>query len=1156
MARISNIKLRRSATAGAIPTTSNLDLGELALNTYDGKLYMKKSVGGTDSIQEIGASSAGAADIVKYFRYVATSTQTSFSGSDSNSNTLTYVVSAIDVHLNGILLDPSQDYTANNGSTVVLTSGATVGDILQITAYYRTIGTGDDVVQAFTGDGSAYSFTLSTNPIDENQTLIYIDGVYQNKSAYTVSGTTLSFGSGNVPASGAVIEVVTHSSNLTATNIADLTITGDFTTNTISASGTITGNLTGNVTGNTSGSAGTVTSLSGHDTDDLSEGSSNLYYTTARFNSALASANSGSLSEGSNLYYTNARARGAISVTDSGGDGSLSYNSSTGVITYTGPSAAEVRAHFSAGSNITISGTGVIAGSAAYTDSDARGAISVTDAGGDGSLAYNSSTGVITYTGPSAAEVRAHLSAGTGMTFSGGAFATTITQYTTALARATISVTDAGGDGSLAYNNSTGVITYTGPSAAEVRAHISAGTGVAIASGAISIGQAVATTSDVTFNDVQVDGDQVITGNLTVNGTQTNINTATLSVEDLNITVGKLATTSAATNGAGLTFGAWSSGTIPTLTWDHSNARFAMNKSLAANIVGNLTGNVTGNTSGSSGSTTGNAATATALATARTIGGTSFDGTANIAVALSATATALATARTIGGVSFDGTANINLPGVNASGTQDTSGNAATATTAGTVTTAAQTAITSVGSLTGLDVNGAVTINDNLSLDGSNKELRFYEGANYVGFEAPALSANQIWVLPTADGTAGYALKTDGSGNLSWGLAGGNAFETIAVSGQSSLVADSSSDTLTIVGGTGITLTTAAGTDTLTITNTATGANAFGNVAVSGQTTCAADNTNDTLTLVAGSGMSITTNGTDTVTIAGAAGTNPLGTQLHTATNAQTVFAIGQTPASEDALMVFVEGVYQNKNSYTISGSNLTFDSGIQTGEEVVIHSVTNGINGTGQNVDIFTGNGSTHSYTLTVDPQTENNCFVFWDGVYQEKNQYTVSGTTLAFGGSNIPPSGTNIEVITPTVTAVNVPTQGSVVPNSMSTGGPSWDSAGAVTISESVQNTVTTNITNTTATTILSLPAATFRSAKVEISISDATSSDYEFVEVGMVHNGSVTSSTTYGQVYTGSASNGTITSGYSGSNMILQFTSANTNTLAIKAKYSALKV
>ncbi len=54
----------------------------------------------------------------------------------------------------------------------------------------------------------------------------------------------------------------------------------------------------------------------------------------------------------------------------------------------------------------------------------------------------------------------------------------------------------------------------------------------------------------------------------------------------------------------------------------------------------------------------GAATTAETLLTARTIGGTSFDGSANIAVALAATATALATARTIGGTSFDGTANI------------------------------------------------------------------------------------------------------------------------------------------------------------------------------------------------------------------------------------------------------------------------------------------------------------------------------------------------------------------------------------------------------------------------------------------------------------------------------------------------------------------
>ena len=67
------------------------------------------------------------------------------------------------------------------------------------------------------------------------------------------------------------------------------------------------------------------------------------------------------LGENTNLYYTDARSRAAVSVTDSGGDGSLAYNNSTGVITYTGPSSAEARAHFSVagGSGLTYnSGTG------------------------------------------------------------------------------------------------------------------------------------------------------------------------------------------------------------------------------------------------------------------------------------------------------------------------------------------------------------------------------------------------------------------------------------------------------------------------------------------------------------------------------------------------------------------------------------------------------------------------------------------------------------------------------------------------------------------------------------------------------------------------------------------------------------------------------
>ena len=121
--------------------------------------------------------------------------------------------------------------------------------------------------------------------------------------------------------------------------------------------------------------------------------------------------------------------------------------------------------------------------------------------------------------------------------------------------------------------------------------------------------------------------------------------------------------------------------------------------------------------------TSGNAATATALETARTIGGTSFDGTANIAVGLAATATALASARTIGGVSFDGTGNIDLPGVNSSGNQHTSGNAATVTTNANLTGN----VTSSGNATTLVLNdlAAATVsvaNDSIAIidaDGSN-----------------------------------------------------------------------------------------------------------------------------------------------------------------------------------------------------------------------------------------------------------------------------------------------------------------------------------------------------------------------------------------------------------------------------------------------------
>lgn len=130
--------------------------------------------------------------------------------------------------------------------------------------------------------------------------------------------------------------------------------------------------------------------------DEITEGSTNLYFTTERARNAISAGTGISITNGeistTVTQYTDADARSAISVS-----GDLSYDSATGVISYTEPTM--------------------------YADSDARAAISVTDAGGDGSLSYDNATGVITYTGPSASDVRAHFSAGTGITLTNGSIA-------------------------------------------------------------------------------------------------------------------------------------------------------------------------------------------------------------------------------------------------------------------------------------------------------------------------------------------------------------------------------------------------------------------------------------------------------------------------------------------------------------------------------------------------------------------------------------------------------------------------------------------------------------------------------------------------------------------------------------------------------------
>lgn len=125
-----------------------------------------------------------------------------------------------------------------------------------------------------------------------------------------------------------------------------------------------------------------------------------------------------------------------------------------------------------------------------------------------------------------------------------------------------------------------------------------------------AIGQAVATTSDVVFNNVTVNGtlssdditstninvsgNATITGNLTVQGTTTTVNSTAVAVSDINLTLAKDATTAAEANGAGLTV----AGASATLTYTNSNDRWNLNKDLnVANVYGALKGNADTSTS-------------------------------------------------------------------------------------------------------------------------------------------------------------------------------------------------------------------------------------------------------------------------------------------------------------------------------------------------------------------------------------------------------------------------------------------------------------------------------------------------------------------------------------------------------------------------------
>jgi hypothetical protein len=215
--------------------------------------------------------------------------------------------------------------------------------------------------------------------------------------------------------------------------------------------------------------------FAGNDTDDLSEGSSNQ-------------------------YFTNARARSAISVTDSGGDGSLGYDSSTGVITYTGPSATEVRAHLSVatGSGLTYNstsgefGTNAIPNSQLANSSLTVGSTSISLGGTATTVAGLTSLTSTTLEGSTTVRVGAADAANgillnsSGITFEGSSADANETVLTVANPTA---------DRTLTLPDNTGTILSTGSSIANANLANSA---ITVGSTSISLGATATTIAGVT----------------------------------------------------------------------------------------------------------------------------------------------------------------------------------------------------------------------------------------------------------------------------------------------------------------------------------------------------------------------------------------------------------------------------------------------------------------------------------------------------------------------------------------------------------------------------------------------------------------------------------------------------------------------------------
>ena len=379
----SKIIHKKSSVVNRVPVASDLQYGELAVNYADGYIYYKTS---GNAIGRFKDSDKLDSDIIQAINNVVdsdfiiqhTPTYVTKTGTQTLTNkTLTAPkfgdssqgfgqgYGGFSFNKNTQLGDSTQSIVSILSQDSSLNAGITIGVDNQTKNAIGTVLDRDNNV------GTMY-FSVGNNTTDIKFTRRAVEG-----STVAWDGVALNNNDDllTIDASG----VVKIPDNTAATNktsgalvvTGGLGVSGDIKASDIETSGNVQaqGSFIGNLTGQ-------VSTLSNHNTGGLSEGT-NKYYTPTRvdsdFDARLATKNTANLTEGSNKYYTSARAdsdaKHAVSVTDAGGDGSLSYNSSNGTITYQGPVAADTRAHFSGGTGVTITNGSIAIGQDVSTSS-------------------------------------------------------------------------------------------------------------------------------------------------------------------------------------------------------------------------------------------------------------------------------------------------------------------------------------------------------------------------------------------------------------------------------------------------------------------------------------------------------------------------------------------------------------------------------------------------------------------------------------------------------------------------------------------------------------------------------------------------------------------------------------------------------------------